>query len=96
MLWQAERIGGKDLKQLCTMTLNHLKPSIRQLDLKGSVFALQDEYGSTIGTGSPEVCELLLYMISKRTSEFAPNNLLATGVDAKPLPNVNIRSAIII
>jgi hypothetical protein len=83
MLWQAERIGGKDLKQLCTMTLNHLKPSIRQLDLKGSVFALQDEYGSTIGTGSREVCELLLHIISKQSSRLAPHQLLETAVKQK-------------
>jgi hypothetical protein len=57
---------------------------------------VQDEHGSSLGTGSREVCELLLFIINKHASKLAPNNLLATAVDPEFLPNVNIQSAITI
>jgi hypothetical protein len=44
-----------------------MKPTIFPLDTAGMVYALQDEKGNTIGTGTREVCEVLLYMITKPT-----------------------------
>jgi hypothetical protein len=44
------------------------KPIILPLDAEGKLYTLQDEKGNTIGTGTREVCEVLMYMISKRTA----------------------------
>ena len=41
------------------------EPKIFPLDEQGSIYALQDEKGNTIGTGTREVCEVLLYIITK-------------------------------
>jgi hypothetical protein len=44
------------------------KPMIFPLNKSGEIYALQDEKGNTIGTGTREVCEVLLYIITKQTS----------------------------
>lgn len=41
------------------------EPKIFPLDEGGQIYALQDEKGNTIGTGTREVCEVLLYIITK-------------------------------
>lgn len=41
------------------------EPKIYPLDNNGVIYALQDEKGNTIGTGTREVCEVLLYIITK-------------------------------
>lgn len=41
------------------------EPRIYPLDSDGEIYALQDEKGNTIGTGTREVCEVLLYIITK-------------------------------
>ena len=46
----------------------HGNPMILPLDPQGKFCALQDEHGQTIGTGTREVCEILLYMITKASS----------------------------
>ena len=38
------------------------------LDSEGTIYALQDEKGNTIGTGTREVCEVLMYMITRQTT----------------------------
>lgn len=43
----------------------YTKPIILPLDVEGKIYALQDEKGNTIGTGTREVCEVLLYIITK-------------------------------
>ena len=43
----------------------HAEPRIFPLDEGGRIYALQDEKGNTIGTGTREVCEVLLYIITK-------------------------------
>jgi hypothetical protein len=43
----------------------YTKPMILPLDLEGKIYALQDENGNTIGTGTREVCEVLMYIITK-------------------------------
>jgi hypothetical protein len=37
------------------------------LDLEGTLHSIQDEHGNTIGTGTREVCEVLLHLIAKGT-----------------------------
>jgi hypothetical protein len=44
------------------------EPMILPLDANGRIYALQDEKGNTIGTGTREVCEVLLYIITKPAS----------------------------
>ena len=46
----------------------YAKPMILPLDGNGQIYALQDEAGNMIGTGTREVCEVLLYIITKPAS----------------------------
>ncbi|HET6979454.1 MAG TPA: hypothetical protein VFI24_24185 [Pyrinomonadaceae bacterium] len=46
----------------------YAEPMILPLDANGKIYALQDEKGNTIGTGTREVCEVLLYIITKAAS----------------------------
>lgn len=43
----------------------YTRPMILPLDADGRIYELQDEHGETIGTGSREVCEILLYLITQ-------------------------------
>ena len=43
----------------------YAEPMILPLDANGRIYAIQDEKGNTIGTGTREVCEVLLYIITK-------------------------------
>lgn len=61
------------------------KPLIFPLDKNGQIYALQDEKGNTIGTGTREVCEVLLYIITKPSSP---------GVSSLNPQRPNVRSAI--
>jgi hypothetical protein len=59
------------------------------LDAEGKIYAIQDEKGSTIGTGTREVCEILLYIIGK------PASASISGRINVPIDrNSNVRSAI--
>ena len=64
-------------------------PMIVPLDVNGKICALQDENGKTIGTGSREVCEILLYIITKPTSP-----TIAGRINAPIQPRPNVRAAI--
>jgi hypothetical protein len=70
----------------------YTKPMILPLDAEGMIYSLQDENGNTIGTGTREVCEVLLYIITKPT--------LRNAVPAKAPLNLthrpNVRAAIAI
>jgi len=44
------------------------KPMILPLDTQGRIYALHDEQGNTIGTGTREVCEVLMYIINKASA----------------------------
>lgn len=66
-------------------------PIILPLDLNGKIYALQDEKGNTIGTGTREVCEVLLYMITKPPSRSA-SDLASRNKTPRP----NVRAAIAI
>jgi hypothetical protein len=43
-------------------------PIILPLDIDGTIYVIQDEHGKEIGTGSRKVCEVLMSVISKRSS----------------------------
>lgn len=61
-------------------------PMMFPLDLDGKLHSIQDEHGNTIGTGSREVCEVLLQLISKP---------MATASESQICPQrTNVRSAI--
>ncbi len=67
----------------------YAKPMILPLDVNGQIYALQDEKGNTIGTGTREVCEVLLYIITK------PASPSISGRINVPVPQrPNIRAAI--
>jgi hypothetical protein len=42
----------------------YTKPMIFPLDSDGMLYALQDDKGNQIGTGSREACQTLLYLIT--------------------------------
>jgi hypothetical protein len=69
----------------------YTEPIILPLDVNGKIYALQDEKGNTIGTGTREVCEVLLYMITKPSSHAVPGS---TKRLAPHRPNVRAAIAI--
>ena len=70
----------------------HSQPTILPLDIQGEIYALQDEQGNTIGTGTREVCEVLMYIINKAS---AGTN--SSGVERVHLSRrLNVRAAIAI
>jgi len=72
------------------------KPIILPLNPDGTIYALQDELGKTIGTGTLEVCELLLHVINKQVAERRPEDALARIERERAMPHQNVRSAIAI
>jgi hypothetical protein len=66
------------------------KPIILPLDIKGTIYALQDEKGNTIGTGTREVCEVLLHMITKALSPVSVRSGMPVA------QRTNVRAAIAI
>ena len=75
---------------------SHAKPIILPLNLEGTIYALHDELGRTIGTGSREVCELLLHVINKQVADPRPEDVLAKIERERTMPHQNVRSAIAI
>lgn len=70
-------------------------PLILPLNIEGSIYAIQDEEGRTIGTGTREVCELLLHIIN-RQSVASPADVLVRIKRERSTPHQNVRSAIAI
>jgi hypothetical protein len=68
-----------------------VEPTIRPLSTEGNIYALCDETGKTIGTGTLEVCEVLMYIITK-ASEAQLQQTQARPVVVRS----NIRAAIAI
>lgn len=68
----------------------YAEPMILPLDANGRIYALQDEKGNTIGTGTREVCEVLLYIITKPASQ----SISGRNVPAAQRPNVRAAIAI--
>ena len=69
----------------------YAEPSIFPLDASGQIYALQDEKGNTIGTGTREVCEVLLYIITKPASASISGKI---NVPISQRPNVRAAIAI--
>jgi hypothetical protein len=69
----------------------YAKPMILPLDGNGQIYALQDEKGNTIGTGTREVCEVLLYIITKPASPSISGKI---NVPVSQRPNVRAAIAI--
>ncbi|HEY8225760.1 MAG TPA: hypothetical protein VIG25_10810 [Pyrinomonadaceae bacterium] len=67
------------------------KPMILPLDIEGKIYALQDEKGNTIGTGTREVCEILVYIITKAASPGVSGSI---NGPIQPRPNVRAVIAI--
>jgi hypothetical protein len=63
----------------------YAEPMILPLDPNGRIYALQDEKGNTIGTGTREVCEVLLYIITKPAS---PSSAGRSNVSLRQRSNV--------
>ena len=63
---------------------------ILPLDADGNIYAIQDEKGNVIGTGTREVCEILMYLITK------PASVSISGRNTPIQHRANLRSAIAI
>ena len=70
------------------------KSIILPLNPEGTIYALQDEKGITIGTGSREVCEFLLNILNRQSTYPTSEEILARVVRETSTPHVNIRSVI--
>ncbi|HEY4423911.1 MAG TPA: hypothetical protein VGN10_06875 [Pyrinomonadaceae bacterium] len=68
----------------------YAEPMILPLDSNGRIYAIQDEKGNTIGTGTREVCEVLLYIITKTASQSI------SGRNGPSSQRPNVRAAITI
>ncbi len=66
-------------------------PMTFPLDFHGKIYVLQDEKGNTIGTGTRQVCEVLLYIITKPLTP-----LLSGSTEMLVSHNSNVRAAITI
>jgi hypothetical protein len=71
-------------------------PIILPLDPEGTIYALQDELGKTIGTGTLEVCELLLHVINRQGAGRRREDMVARIERERSMPHQNVRSAIAI
>jgi len=72
-------------------TLAHEKQAIRPLNVPGTIYAIYDDKGKVIGTGTREVCETLLYIIHKASLTSHPT-VVARSIARRS----NVRSAIVI
>ena len=68
------------------------KPMILPLDVQGKIYALQDAQGNTIGTGTREVCEVLMYVITRASAGRNSSGNERAHVTRNP----NVRAAIAI
>ena len=66
----------------------YTRPMILPLDSTGRIYVLQDEKGQTVGTGSREVCETLMYIIGSGLSPVTEKT--------QPIAHGNVRAAITI
>jgi hypothetical protein len=68
-----------------------VEPVIVPLSVQENIYALHDDRGNSIGTGTREVCEVLLYIIT-RTGHLKSVKPPPTRVATRP----NVRSVIAI
>ncbi len=67
----------------------HGEKMMSPLDAEGTIYAIHDENGMTIGTGTREVCELLLYIMAKPASAS-----ISGRINAPVQRRSNVRAAI--
>jgi len=67
------------------------QPTIFPLNVEGTIYALQDDKGAIIGTGTREVCEFLVHIVSPQTR--VP---VSPEARRRTTPRANVRSAIVI
>ena len=67
------------------------EPMFLPLDVNGDIYALQDEKGNTVGTGTREICEVLVHLMKKQAA-------MAMSADLRRRTPVrsNVRAAIVI
>lgn len=70
----------------------YTKPMILPLDDEGKIYTLQDENGNTIGVGTREVCEVLLYIITKPPTRTNLSIKSRASMARRP----NVRAAIVV
>jgi hypothetical protein len=56
------------------------EPIILPLNADGQLYALEDEHGRIVGTGTREVCEVLLTIIKKEVFTFTHAQALKSKV----------------
>ena len=67
-------------------------PTIVALDAGGNLYALRDDRGQFVGTGTREVCEVLLYILKSCT----PKNSTVSTAALLRTERPNVRAAITI
>ena len=69
----------------------YTEPTILPLDINGEIYVIHDEKGNTLGTGTREVCELLVHIMKR-------NDCTAKSADLRTKNPVrtNVRAAIVI
>ena len=65
----------------------YTRPMILPLDSTGRIYVLEDEKGQIVATGSREVCEKMMHLISAG---------LATATEQPAANHANVRAAITI
>ena len=70
----------------------YAEPKIIPLDTVGSICAIEDEKGNIAGTGTREVCEVMIYIIRKLRTTNTPSGTNREGKVWRP----HIRAAITI
>ena len=66
-------------------------PMMFPLDFHGKIYVLQDDEGNTIGTGTREVCSVLLQIITK-----PPTPQIAADTEIRVPQRPNVRAAVTI
>jgi hypothetical protein len=69
----------------------YAEPIILPLDINGRIYTIQDEKGNTVGSGTREICEILVHLLKKK---FAP--AMTADLLTKTPVRTNIRAAIVI
>jgi hypothetical protein len=69
----------------------HTEAMILPLDADGEIYTIRDNRGNIIGTGTREVCELLVYIITKPASAS-----ISGRINAPVQHRANVRAAIAI
>jgi hypothetical protein len=66
---------------------------ILPLNIEGTIYILKDDQGRTIGSGTRDVCEVLLHMLQQELTRPSAEEMLDRAYRENRKPHVNIRSA---